>query len=150
MVTDDERRLAAERLRWLAASDLPPWVGYTYEAVMGYVPKVGEGSVYQESSYKEYVSRLADLIEPVSRDSQAMRAEADRLRWERHDCDGVARGLRREADMVDAARAAVDREALLALAEEMTERTWYESEADHKLAFGFAHRIREACGEVTP
>lgn len=63
-VTDDERSRVAERLRKLAESDLPPWVGYTYEAVMGHTPKVGEGSAYRESSYREYVSRLADLIDP--------------------------------------------------------------------------------------
>ena len=63
-VTDDERRRVAERLRWLRDSDLPPWVGYTYEVVMGYMPKVGESSAYHESSYKEYVARLADLIDP--------------------------------------------------------------------------------------
>lgn len=62
--TDDERRSVARSLRWLADSDMPPWVGYTYEAVMGYMPKVGEGSAYQESSYKEYVNRLAELIDP--------------------------------------------------------------------------------------
>lgn len=148
MVTDDERRLAAERLRWLAASDLPPWVGYTYEAVMGHTPKVGEGSAYRESSYREYVSRLADLIDPGSRDSSAMRAEADRLRWERHDCDGVARSLRREADMVDAARAAVDRDALLALADEMERAPDGGTFLVSPFAHSVARRIREACGEA--
>lgn len=57
----------AAALRWLRDSDLPPWAGYTYEVVMGYMPKVGEGSVYQESTYKEYVARLADLIDPEER-----------------------------------------------------------------------------------
>ena len=31
---------------------------------MGYMPKVGEDSAYHESSYKEYVTRLAELIDP--------------------------------------------------------------------------------------
>ena len=82
MVTDDERRRVAERLRWLRDSDLPPWVGYTYEVVMGYMPKVGESSAYHESSYKEYVARLADLIDPgaakapTSSDATATRTDA--------------------------------------------------------------------------
>ena len=64
MPTDEERRRVAERLRWLAESDLPPWVGYTYDGVMGYMPLVGQDSAYCESSYREYCLRLADLIDP--------------------------------------------------------------------------------------
>lgn len=43
---------------------------------------------------------------------------------------------------------AVDVGSLLALAREMGELTWYESERDHRLAEGFARRVREACGEA--
>lgn len=68
MVTDDERRRAAKRLRWLVAVGMPPWVGYTYDAVMGYMPMVGQDSAYHESSYREYVLRLADLIDPDTAD----------------------------------------------------------------------------------
>lgn len=100
------------------------------------------------------MERLADLIDPPVRDANAMRAEADRLLWECHDCDGVAYGLRREAERIEAAGSAVDRTALLRLAGDM------EKYADYLLTFAelqpvamrksvrdMAKRIREACGE---
>lgn len=64
VVSYDERRRAAKRLRWLVAVGMPPWAGYTYDAVMGYMPLVGQDSAYHESSYREYCLRLADLIDP--------------------------------------------------------------------------------------
>ena len=39
-----------------------------------------------------------------------------------------------------------DRDALLALADEMSDHTWYETEGDHRIAEGFADRIRVALG----
>ena len=105
MTTDDERRRVAERLRWLMDSDLPPWVGYTYEAVMGYMLKAGEDSAYHESSYKKYVARLADLIEP-----------------------------------------SCNREALLALADEMDMDAGCHAYVDDYVVNDYARRIREALG----
>lgn len=167
--TDDERRLAAERLRWLAASDLPPWVGYTYEAVMGYVPKVGEGSVYQESSYKEYVSRLADLIEPAPTisDSAPTSVPTERGIDSIYDwcfaaiegADGaedelycsIMRAIEdyRHPKCVNARTARpVDREALLALADELEEGDVTYLVSTQYVLDSFASRIREACGEA--
>lgn len=90
MATDDERRRVAERLRRMVAVGLPPWVGYTYDAVMGYMPLVGQDSAYHESSYREYCLRLADLIDPcdashscrdtVACDREALLALADKAR----------------------------------------------------------------------
>lgn len=118
MATDDERRRVAAALRWLRDSDLPPWAGYTYEVVMGYMPKVGEGSVYQESTYKEYVARLADLIEPGD----------------------MSHGCR---DTV-----ACDRDALLALADEMDKWALTCDHYDRRVSpldvTRYARRVREA------
>ena len=130
MATDDERRRVAESLRWLAESDLPPWVGYTYEAVMGYAPKVAEGSGYRESSYKEYVTRLADLIEPGEDVRCVAEVKVNGEKLERLVHDAVVE------------YSGVDREALLALAEEM------DAEKNFVLVGGYARRIREACGEA--
>lgn len=102
MATDDERRRVALTLRRLVESDLPPWVGYTYEAVMGYMPRVGEGSAYHESSYREYCLRLADLIDPDASEAETgcidlkmlltMADSLDRsLGWCEPDKDGCVR-----------------------------------------------------------
>lgn len=152
--TDGERREIARRLREKHRERMSPgtFEGQCAESkALGYLRDL-ESCVPDGDSL---FTVLADLIEPraVAADASAMRAEADRLLWERHDCDGVARGLRREADRVEAAGAAVDRDALLKLAGGMEAYAGYltgfreldpasmsESVAD------MAKRIREACG----
>ena len=123
MVTDDERRRVAERLRWLVAVGMPPWAGYTYDAVMGCMPIVGMDSAYNESLFRGYCLRLADLIDP--------------------DCDeGRYEG-------VHTARP-VDRKKLLALEDEMDK--WaltcdhYDRQVSPLDVTKYADRIREALG----
>ncbi len=101
VVTDDERRRVAKKLRWLVTVDMPPWVGYTYDAAMGYMPLVGQDSAYHESSYREYCLRLAELIDPdasadaVKFDIKALLTMADQLDrslgWCEPDKDGCVR-----------------------------------------------------------
>lgn len=43
---------------------MPPWAGYTYKTVVGYMPLVFLDFAYYESSYRDYCLRLADLIDP--------------------------------------------------------------------------------------
>ena len=114
MATDDERRRVAERLRRMVAVGLPPWVGYTYDAVMGYMPLVGQDSAYHESSYREYCLRLADLIEP-SCDRDALLELADEMDRRQHDVataatDGVVDAwcLREYADLIREALGVTD------------------------------------------
>lgn len=118
MATDDERRRVAERLRRMVAVGLPPWVGYTYDAVMGYMPLVGQDSAYHESSYREYCLRLADLIDPCDTSLSCR--------------DAVA----------------YDRETLLALAQSMKVRSSWLSASDAARARRIADCILEALGEV--
>lgn len=153
--TDGERREVARRLREKHRERMSPGTleGQCAESqALGYLRDL-ESCVPDGDSL---FTVLADLIEPwaVAADASAMRAEADRLLWERHDCDGVAYELRREAKRIEAAGSAVDRAALLRLAGNM------EKYADYLLTFAelqpvamrksvrdMAKRIREACGE---
>ena len=141
MISGEERHEAAESLKRYAHDQLQGGLLNTLKLVAG-----------TGGTWRDVLLRLADLIEPGDGPgrqapcSGAMRAEADRLMWERHDCDGTARELRLEADRVDAACAPVDRDALLAIAGDLeamppgyTAKGWGEH---------MAGRIREACGEA--
>ena len=111
MVSDEERRRVAERLRGEVGCG-SSWPGMER---LGVILGVEGGPGFPG----RFLSRLADLIEP-SDTSQGCR-------------DTVA----------------CDREALLALADEMDERApygWYSGERDSLREY--ARRIREACGEV--
>lgn len=155
MISYEERREVARRLRGVAERNY-------------YVPG-GNGQIMLASMFRDikeaishvhgfrFVSitgvpgRLADLIEPPTLSSAAMRAEADELSWERCDCDGTVRELRRRADEVDAACAPVDRAALLELAGEMDAYPACDDdrcgrEMPPRVVHDFARRIREALG----
>lgn len=119
MATDDERRDVARRLRGLDYSDLRESLICAYLEALGI-----EG-------YADWVGiahRLADLIEPPT--------QCPYYRSDRHYCS------------VHEDMAAVDREALLALADEMEidgagaldDGDWFKP-----LLVEYARRIREAC-----
>ena len=117
--TDDERRRVAERLRGLDYSDLQESLICAYLDALGI------------KGYEDWIGiahRLADLIEPPSKlyDSpDSSNSEAD----EGHEV-------------------AIDRDALLALADEL-EGEGLEGWASGPINVGeYARRIREACGEV--
>ena len=119
MVTCDERRRVAERLRGLDYSDLQESLICAYLDALGI------------KGYEDWIGiahRLADLIEPPSKlyDSpDSSNSEAD----EGHEV-------------------AIDRDALLALADEL-EGEGLEGWASGPINVGeYARRIREACGEV--
>ena len=135
MVSDDERRRVAERLRGEVGCG-SSWPGMER---LGVILGVEGGPGFP----RRFLSRLADLIEPV-RDMLY-------VTYSRSTCgpDGRAymvkvrhrtRGWERDFY-------SVDREALLALADEMDERApygWYSGERDSLREY--ARRIREALG----
>ena len=123
MVTDDERREVAERLRCAAEQGQP----YTVPTLACFI---GADCV-------DIWTRLADLIEPSEsgqnrdRNQDSVQKESPIVQIE-HECD---------------------REALLALAEEMCDAAWRGKASEGwtasvMLRIGrYARRIREACGE---
>ena len=131
MVTDDERRRVAERLRRLNAPSLI--------AMMSILDVGG----------RDLCSRLADLIEPPACPSRAVRAYAEEVDWHTGESP-LVHELRGIADRMDRECAPVDRDALLALAEDV------DGAADDSGGFeplagmlrDIARSIREACGEV--
>ena len=139
VVSDDERREAAERLRdevgcgssWPGMERLGLILGVEREPYAGWQGR--------------FLSRLADLIEPSDAVKCVAEVKVDGEKLEKLVHDAVVEC------------AGVDRDALLALADEMesaapdyslwevcegTERNITNEVAD------FARRIREACGEV--
>ena len=145
MVTDNERREVARRLREYV--DLPDdWWADTYSGF--YVEKCAFGNVdrHRES---ELFARLADLIEP-SCDRDAPQKVAEEMFGK------MRHSTKEEADAYDAMLKSksveihpVDRDALLALADDIDKQTdgsmfdaWLED--GHYIA----RRIREACGKV--
>lgn len=132
MISDDERSEAAQSLKHCAHDQLQGGLLNTLKLATGV-----------DGTWRKVLLRLSDLIDPSGGQNEPD-VSVDRYRGTergRPDIGGQCPESRHEMS-------GIDREALLALADEMTERTWYESEADHKLAFGFARRIREALGEA--
>ena len=129
MITDEERREVAARMRNLDYSDLQESLICAYLDALGI------------DGYADWVGiahRLADLIEPPR---QCPYYDSDRHYCSIHDVP------------------AMDRDALLALADEMEEfgnlpvkhpgiRVLHND--DFSIELGYARRIREACGEVEP
>ena len=144
MVTDNERREVARRLREYV--DLPDdWWADTYSGF--YVEKCAFGNVERHRE-SELFARLADLIEP-SCDRDAPQKVAEEMFGK------MRHSTKEEADAYDAMLKSksveihpVDRDALLALADDIDKQTdgsmfdaWLED--GHYIA----RRIREACGE---
>lgn len=132
MISDSERREVARRLRHArTAHEIGEAVGVNCHGGLC------------NGCASEAAQLLADLIEPPVRSSKDIRAEASRLDWYDLAPKADIQALWDLADQVDAACAPIDREALLKLADEMENDTWYESSFDHQMATRFAHRIRE-------
>ena len=167
-VTSSERREVAARLRqaWANVPDKNP---VRHHMRVLYEIYVAVGLNDDGVDAIDLFDRIADLIEPGPRAEEiaarAYRAAADYIDWELGDTPRVM-ALRERADELermaherDAAMEShepapkcseptpkCDRDALLALADEMSDYTWYETEGDHRIAEGFADRIRVALG----
>lgn len=114
MATDDERREVAHRLREHSGAKL--FTGDDVERLIG-----AEPSGFRPKDADTNYNLLADLIEPPT--------QCPYYHSDRHHCSAY--------DDV------VDRDALLALADEM------DAEKNFVLVGGYARRIREACGKVS-
>lgn len=131
MPTDEERREAARRLREYV--DIPDdWWADTYSGF--YVEKCVFGDVERHRE-SELFARLADLIEPSGHGCVPGECPLNVC----HDNDRI------------------DRDALLALADELEEKAQFaRASTKHAVIYAgyareyesFARRIREACGEV--
>ena len=124
MITDEERREVAARMRNLDYSDLQESLICAYLDALGI------------DGYADWVGiahRLADLIEPPR---QCPYYDSDRHYCSIHDVP------------------AMDRDALLALADKMSRyaslRKSHGMDVDTMAVMAWVHRIREACGEVEP
>ena len=131
--TDDERRRVAERLRRL---NVPSLI-----AMMSILDVGG----------RDMCARLADLIEPPACPSRAVRAYAEEVDWHTGESP-LVHELRGIADRMDRECAPVDRDALLALADEMEQKA-DENRLTGMMSIGrarsWADRIREALGVVS-
>lgn len=141
MVTDDERREVAERLRH-------SWPKIADESAIGRICRFHLAiyeSIYADGGRHDFIElldRLADLIEPSEGVKCVVKVDVDGER------------LNDLAYKAAVECAGVDREALLALADEITE-SYVASGADgdelvmsRGAVMFVARRIREACGEV--
>lgn len=132
MVTCEERRRVAERLR--EHSDARLFTGDDVERLIGI-----ELSGFRPKDADNSYNRLADLIEPPACPARAVRSYAEEVDWHTGESP-LVHELRGIADRMDRECAPVDREALLALADEM------DAEKNFVLVGGYARRIREALG----
>ena len=137
MVSDDERREVAERLREieLSKSGYVAW----WKIAKALKLKQLDGWFGWEKFDPDSAKRLADLIEPV-RDASATHTDATATR-----------------DVSQCRRSDVDRDALLELADEMDRDGRVQRERqkageqwliDGLDVIEYARRIREACGMV--
>lgn len=128
MATDNERREVARRLREMDYADLQESLICAYLDALGI-----EG-------YEDWVGiahRLADLIEPGEPKVKCVaevKVDDERLEQLVHDAAVELTGI--------------DREALLALADEMDMDAGCHAYVDDYDVYGYARRIREACGVV--
>ena len=135
MVTDDDRRSVAERLRGLDYSDLQESLICAYLDALGI------------KGYEDWVGiahRLADLIEPSETKVKCVaEVKVDGEQLEKLVHDAIVEHI------------GVDREALLALVEELSGNILVVPAVYGTYQSGYvaachdiARRIREACGEV--
>ena len=128
MVTDDDRRSVAERLRGLDYSDLQESLICAYLDALGI------------KGYEDWVGiahRLADLIEPSETKVKCVaEVKVDGEQLEKLVHDAVVEYI------------GVDRDALLAVAETLEDCAGRGSDLTTLGYSCLAKRIREACGEV--
>lgn len=125
MVSDNERREVARRLRENAEAH--PNISLILNLVLADDSLKPDGSVeYRVITPHDAAMRLADLIDPIvpTDPGEAGLASVDAF-------------IREHTEKP------VDREALLKLADEMENDTWYMSSFDHRMAAKFAQRIRK-------
>ena len=171
MISDEDRREVARRLRYEA--DYPGYAVQYMEQFIGDLRQVLFEDLNPTADYSEMFARLADLIEPVERmclyydadtnhcgcydtwliDRDAPQKVAEEMFGKmRHSTKG-------ESDAYDAMLKSksveihpVDRDALLALAEELDGLGLSGFSSGWSVGMVnvgyFARRIREACGEV--
>ena len=161
-VTCDERRRVAERLRGLNGNASRVRRAYEAEgisifcddqadyyqicnAIAGYLP----AEHMHPCDYDELHLRLADLIEPPACPARVVRSYAEEVDWHTGESP-LVHELRLLADRMERECAPVDRDALLALADDV------DGAADDSGGFeplagmlrDIARHIREACGEA--
>lgn len=150
MATDEERREVARRLRELNPND-PAWNGI-HGFDFPYFADAFFDAIYQ-NGYESgnWAERLADLIEPSEHKTKCI-AEVKINEDKIHEfVDEEAAYLREAVHQASVELIGIDRDALLALADEMN------SDADFWDGFTvcmlytrdvreYARRIREACG----
>lgn len=139
MVNDNERREVARRLRGLRPGACFDDV---YEALGAYGPNPYASRVL---SATEFARLLADLIEPPACPSRAVRAYAEEVDWHTGESPFVHE-LRGIADRMDRECAPVDREALLALAEELKEDACWEVQTPGDTSG--AWRLKDVCDRI--
>lgn len=135
MISDSERREVARRLRHArTAHEIGEAVGVNCHGGLC------------NGCASEAAQLLADLIEPPVRSSKDIRAEASRLDWYDLAPKADIQALWDLADQVDAACAPIDRDALLALADEMETADPEDLDVAIDYVTECASRIREALG----
>ena len=152
MVTDDERRRVAERLRMSDERDAAGFVDCLLAEVV-------RGREFCETPCEECHARLlgelADLIEPsIPADpGEAGLARVDAfIREMRHSTEEERGEHGAMLKKMSVELHPVDRDALLALADKMGRyaslRKSHGMDVDTMAVMAWVHRIREACGEV--
>lgn len=125
MVTDDERRDVARRLREanVRREFYSPWCKMVESVLDGIDCGEDDGTCDENACCERFMKRMADLIEPTTGDYD----------------EGCRAGLQKARDMRD-------RDALLALAEDVRGYC-IERQITPWVAGRIYDRIREACGE---
>lgn len=124
MPTDTERREVARSLR-----EIPDSMTYSADRIGKTVLEMFSPNGVFHGNGRRAFNRLADLIEPsIPMDP------------------GEAGLACVDAFIREHTEKPVDRDALMELADEMENNTWYETGFDRQIAVRFARRIREALG----
>lgn len=136
--TDDERREVAERLRrsWPSVADENP-VNRALRFYLAVNSAIFDPREYDEKDTIDMLDRLADLVEPSESKVKCVaevKVDGERLEKLAHDAVVELTGI--------------DRDALLALAEECDEMRDNGCSIGSYEVYRIARRIREACGEV--
>lgn len=128
MVTNDDRRRVAAALRHYAHSDLDG----------GLLPSLKDAAEVAGGTWRTLFLRLADLIEPNGIDVMSMDEIAEFATVP----EKISPLLEKSDRVIDRC----DRDALLALADEMDMDAGCNAYVDDYSVNDYARRIREACG----